>query len=173
MLLVAIFLALAAAVYFVTMLREFARTRHAPRDPRKSGEPVAVRPEKPKPLNFQQQVVADFATLTTKVDALTAAVVALTQAITTGLAREETTMAQMVLDVTALTASVTNALGAEQSAIVLLQGLSAAIASLQAQVAAGGIDPAEAAAALATLQGQIDTGTASLAAAVAANPVPA
>lgn len=78
----------------------------------------------------------------------------------------------MALDLSALTTSVTNAIGVEQSALTLLEGLSVAIATLQAEVAAQGADPATIAA-IAALGAQLDTGTAALAAGVAANPVPA
>jgi ABC-type sulfate transport system substrate-binding protein len=78
---------------------------------------------------------------------------------------EETKMSAQLDDLIVI---VQNTEGVEDSAIALLQGLSADIATLAAELAAQGIDNQK----LVDLGVELDTKTAALAAAVAANPVP-
>ena len=72
----------------------------------------------------------------------------------------------MALDLTRITASVAAVQGAEDSAVVLLTGLSAYIKSLPTST-----DPATQAS-LDDISAKLNSGAASLAAAVVANPVP-
>jgi hypothetical protein len=71
----------------------------------------------------------------------------------------------------ALQTAVANAAGVEQSAVTLLQGLSAAIATILTQLAASGVTQTQLQS-LTDLSTAITTQTTQLAAAVAANPVP-
>lgn len=67
-----------------------------------------------------------------------------------------------------LTADVAAEATADQSAITLLQGLTAEIKALQAQIAAG-VDPAQISASLEALATSIESNTTALASAVTAN----